>query len=249
MATNGIHQQILPTSNNRRTNRAKVGVTDYVSPSRLKLWLRCPLAYQRRYIDGIVTPTTPNLFLGQTVHRGLEFYHRYRQDGVRLYPEYVGEHIRKTWGHAVDEECITFESADDEHQLQAQAVDLVTTYLAQVPEDEPPPIAVEERFETPLIDPDTGEDLGIPLLGIVDLVSDDRDGAVIVDFKTSARSSSQLDVMHELQLSCYSYLFRQVTGMNETGLEIRSLIKTKTPKISMGRRQPFKAAYGSRHLN
>ncbi len=73
-------------------------------------------------------------------------------------------------------------------------MDLVTTYLAQVPEDDIAPIAVEQRFEAPLIDPQTGEDLGISLVGIVDLIADDGQGVVIVDFKTSARSSSQLGV-------------------------------------------------------
>ncbi|MGE3780785.1 MAG: PD-(D/E)XK nuclease family protein, partial [Pirellulaceae bacterium] len=41
------------------------GVWDYISASRLNLWLRCPLAFRLRYIDGIVTPPTASLFLGQ----------------------------------------------------------------------------------------------------------------------------------------------------------------------------------------
>jgi hypothetical protein len=202
------------------------------------LWLRCPAAYKRRHIDGIVAPTTPSLFLGKVVHGGLEFYYRYRQDAVRLFPEYVGEHIAKTWEAAVEEECIAFQSADQERQLLAQAVQLVTTYLSQLPEDEPPPMAVEERFEAPLIDPRTGEDLGTSLVGILDLVLHDCNGPVIVDFKTAARSSSQVDVMHELQLSCYCYLLRHVAGVSEAGLEIRSLIKTKAPKVQVERYGP-----------
>ncbi len=104
--------------------------------------------------------------------------------------------------------------------------------------NEPNPIAVEKRFEAPLIDPGTGEDLGISLVGIIDLVLEDRDGPLVADFKTAARSSSKLDIMHEVQLSCYSYLFRQVTGRTESALEIRSLIKTKTPKVETERYGP-----------
>ncbi len=37
--------------------------------------------------------------------------------------------------------------------------------------------------------------------------------------------------MHEIQLTAYAYLFRKTAGRKEAGLEIRSLIKTKTPKI------------------
>ena len=32
------------------------GIWDYVSPSRLSLWLKCPTAFKLRYIDGIRTP-------------------------------------------------------------------------------------------------------------------------------------------------------------------------------------------------
>jgi CRISPR/Cas system-associated exonuclease Cas4 (RecB family) len=101
--------------------------------------------------------------------------------------------------------------------------------------DESPPVAVEERLEAPLSDPQTGEDLGIPLVGVLDLITE---GGWIVDFKTAARSSQSLDMLHELQLSCYSYLYRQVTGQTESGLEIRSLIKTKSPKVEVQRIEP-----------
>jgi len=56
-------------------------VWDYVSPSRLGLWLRCPLAYKFRYVDGIKSPTTPSLFLGKRCHSALEIWYRHRQLG------------------------------------------------------------------------------------------------------------------------------------------------------------------------
>ena len=86
-------------------------------------------------------------------------------------------------------------------------------------------------MEAPLVDPFTGEDLGIPLLGIVDLVLDEQPGPLISDFKTAARGGTPAEITHEIQLSSYAYLFRQLDGRKEAGLEIRSLIKTKTPKI------------------
>ena len=92
-------------------------------------------------------------------------------------------------------------------------------------------MAVETAVEAPLVDPDTGEDFGIPLVGIMDLVLDDRAGPVIADFKTSARSAEPLEITHEIQLSSYAYLFRRCANRQESGLEIRSLVKTKAPKI------------------
>jgi hypothetical protein len=41
--------------------------------------------------------------------------------------------------------------------------------------------------------------------------------------------------MHEVQLTAYAYLFRQRAHDFEAGLEIRSLIKTKVPKIEYHR--------------
>ena len=67
METNGTHAITRKT--------ISTGLTPYVSASRLNLWLRCPLAYRLRYIDKIPTPSTPNMFLGKMVHRGLELYY------------------------------------------------------------------------------------------------------------------------------------------------------------------------------
>ncbi len=92
------------------------------------------------------------------------------------------------------------------------------------------PLAVEATVETQLIDPMAGEDLGLPLLGVMDLIVEGGNGPVIADFKT-ARSAEPLETVHEIQLTAYAYLFRKTAGCKEAGLEIRSLIKTKTPKI------------------
>jgi hypothetical protein len=46
----------------------RAGVWEYVSASRLGLWLKCPLAFKLRYVDGLVTPPSPALFVGRMVH-------------------------------------------------------------------------------------------------------------------------------------------------------------------------------------
>ncbi len=114
--------------------------------------------------------------------------------------------------------------------MRQQVAGLVRVYLDAVPNDEKP-LAVEVAAEAPLIDPVTGEDLGIPLLGVLDLVLERDAGPVITDFKTAARSSEPMEISHEIQLSTYAWLHRQITGQHEGGLEIRSLIKTKAPKV------------------
>jgi putative RecB family exonuclease len=220
-------------------------VWDYVSASRLNLWLKCPLAFKLRYLDGIRSPTTPNLFLGKQVHDALEFFYRHRQFGITLESDAVLKRITDSWDEAVVTEDMSFASAEEEGKLKVKAVDLVWAYLNSVPADEAKPVLVETSLECPLVDPATGEDLGISLLGIIDLVLGTDEGEVICDFKTAARSSQPLEIMHEIQLSCYSYMYRRMTGHSEAALEIRSLIKTKSPKIEIHTYQPRRDSHFS----
>ena len=207
------------------------GVREYISASRLNTWMSCPLKFRLRYYDGIKTPTSPAMFVGKRVHRALEIYGRHRMLGITLQPGDVAGRMIDGWDAAVEEDEMIFAKEEDEMAMKKQSVDLVTAYLAHVPDDEPAPKAVEVTMKVPLVDPFTGEDLGIPLLGVVDLILPDEGGQAIIDFKTSGRSAPPHEIMHEVQLSCYAYLYRQVTGQNESGLEIRSLVKTKKPKI------------------
>ena len=96
-------------------------------------------------------------------------------------------------------------------------------------------MAVEAAVEAPLVDPASGENLGIPMVGVMDLVLDETDGPVIADFKTTSRGGEPLEITNEIQLSSYSYLFRHTSQRQESALEIRNLMKTKTPKIETHR--------------
>ncbi len=223
-----------PLSRNQLVQRAG-GVWDYISPSRLSTWLACPLKFKRKYLDGIRTPTSPAAFLGKVVHGGLEHYYRHRQLGITLAHEDVVGRLVEYWPDAAADDGMFFVSVAAEQALQTQAAALIKTYLLQVPTIEPRPLAVEVALEAPLLDPVSGEDLGIPLVGIVDLVLPTDEGPLIADFKTTSRSSDPLEITHEIQLSCYAYLLRHNSAAHEAGLEIRSLVKTKIPKVELHR--------------
>ena len=222
-------------TNQERSQQRRGGLWAYVSPSRLNLWLRCPLAFRLKYVDGIRSPTSPAMFLGKMCHAALEAFYRRRQQGTTpKFGEVIG-HLGEVWAAAATDESMEFESSAKERALRGQAAELIAAYLAQIPADEPQPLAIEQSLEVPLVDPTGGEDLGIPLFGIIDLVVGDHDGPTIVDFKTAARSTAPLEVSHEIQLTAYAWLFRHVSGRPESGLEIRSLIKTKVPQIKVHR--------------
>lgn len=177
------------------------GVWEYISPSRLACWIKCPLAFKARYIEGIKTPTTPSLFVGKVVHSSLEMWYRHRQLGLGVEPGDIAKQLVESWGQAVEEESMKFDTPAEEQAIQKQAAGLVMAYLVHVPADEPRPLAVETAIEAPLVDPTTGKDLGIPLVGVMDLVLDEAAGPLIVDFKTAARSAEPLEITHEIQLT------------------------------------------------
>ncbi|MCE9553846.1 MAG: PD-(D/E)XK nuclease family protein [Planctomycetes bacterium] len=209
------------------------GVWDYISPSRLGLFLKCPLAFRLRYVNGIRSPTSPPQFVGKVVHAGLEAHYRHRMLGLALDRDCLTNRVVRCWEQAVSDENMAFASVSQETALKSQAIGLIRAYLLQLPADEPRPLAVEATMEVPLIDPSTGENLGIPLLGVVDLILGAPDGPTICDFKTSSKAAPPHEITHELQLTSYAWLFRQTTGMAESSLEIRSLIKTKKPKVKI----------------
>jgi len=170
----------------------------------LNLWLRCPLAFKAKYIDGIVPPPTPSLFVGKRVHDALEVFYRHRHLGIVDFGvEGAVKRVRDSWDQAAETEAMRFDSIQESEILRQQVIGLVTVYLEQMAGAGEIPLAVETSMEAPLVDFDTGADLGIPLTGIVDLVVDDRDGPLICDFKTAAKSAAPFEVTHEIQLSCY----------------------------------------------
>jgi putative RecB family exonuclease len=213
----------------------RAGAFEYISASRLNCWLRCPLAFKLPYIDGIRSPPSPALFVGKRVHAALERFYRNRQFDVTMAPDRLQQWLAESWGDAAAAEGVAFETSADEDAHRGQAVALIKAYLEKIPQTEPKPLAVESSIDAPLIDLFTGENLGIPLIGVVDLVLPEAVGPVIVDFKTAAKSGPPLEISHEIQLSCYAYLFRPLSPVDEAGLEIRSLVKTKTPQIQFHR--------------
>lgn len=207
----------------------KNGLWSYISASRLNLWGRCPLAFRFRYIDGIKTPTNANLFLGQVVHAALESYYRHCQIGLTPVDEDVETFVDAAWQQLAEEEPMTWESPDEAAKCRHQAVDLVKAYAEEYRAQPEKIIAMEASLEAPFVHPTTGEDLGVPLFGVVDLVLENANSVLLVDFKTSA-TAMLIEQSCSVQLTLYSLLM-QGNGYDHVETEIRQLVKTKTPKI------------------
>jgi len=128
-----------------------------------------------------------------------------------------------------EEEPMTWESSDDAVKFRHQTVDLVRAYAKEYRPQPEKIIAMEASLEAPFVHPTTGEDLGVPLFGVVDLVLDTTSSVLLVDFKTSA-TATLIEQSCSVQLTLYSLLM-QGNGYDQVETEIRQLVKTKTPKI------------------
>ena len=207
-------------------------IGDYVSPSRLSLWLKCPLAFRKRYLEGLQSAPTPSLFVGKIVHSVLAHIYRLRIAGHTCTPDDMPRFVADAWKYTMEVEPCFFDEDEQEEKARYQVLGLVTTYLNSIPVQEERPVAIEKRYEVPLIDPMTDEHFGITLVGIADLILEEEGGYVITDFKTAA-TSALCDMQHELQLTAYAYLVRNIIEQDELRCEVRQLVKTKSPKVNV----------------
>jgi CRISPR/Cas system-associated exonuclease Cas4 (RecB family) len=195
-----------------------------VSASRLGVWQTCRLKFYFRYVLQLSKPPTPALHVGKVVHAVLQAWNkaRWRKEVFSL--ERFKTLFDQDWKE--EHKGATIDWEGEEQKQQTTAWSILEMYFAETPiKADERPEAVEVRAEADL----TAH--GLPtLIGVLDLV---RAGGRIVDFKTAAKTPSpgQAAHLHETQLSCYSLLYRDATGQEESGLELHHLVKLKTPKL------------------
>ena len=203
-----------------------------VSASRLNLFHSCRLKFFYRYVEKIQKPASAALHVGKSVHAGLQQWSKRRWMGKLCGAVEIKADFEHHWALSQAEEPVVFEEGEEVIQRD-KAWGLVEMYLREtpVPPDEKPE-AVEVSVEADLCS------LGFPTLrGFIDLV---RPGGLIVDFKTTAQTPNEEQVLHknETQLTAYGLLYREATGEKESGFELHHLVKTKVPKLVVTRHDP-----------
>ena len=214
-----IHPQPAPSVGNPSPIEA---LKQAVSASRLNCWLACRLKFFFRYVQQIPKPPTPALHVGTVVHAVLQAWNMARWKKQPLQAEQFRGLFDQNWA----EQAVQIDWEGEESAHKDTAWSLLETYFKDTPI---PSSEVPEAVEVPL-EADLSKH-GLPtLIGVVDLV---RAGGLIVDFKTAGKTPTPdyAARLHEVQLSCYSVLYRESTGKAESGRELHHLVKTKTPKL------------------
>ena len=197
----------------------------YLSASRLKSYLTCPLRFYYEKVLAIPKPANAAAHLGKAVHASLASYHTRLWRGEDASVEVVAGRFGIEFSKLEDVQPVKWEEAGDRFDAMAAGERLVRAYIAdETGRERIRPIGVEVKLEAEI------PGVPIPLVGVADLV---REGNRLTDFKTTGVTPNPgLEAwQHELQVTAYDLLIEENTGTAVSEAELVFLVKTKTPKI------------------
>lgn len=188
-----------------------------LSPSRINCYLKCPRSYYYQYIERVQMPASPAMAVGSAVHEAIQKVHAAKwslankDEAAAALDELWQEQLQRTADP---------ENPDAAKDIAAARDVWLPWYLQWI---EPHvDIAVEEEFTLPI----PGTDLA--MRGFIDRVYRADGETIISDVKTGKRAPSAGDLATDLQLSMYSWAYREmVPGNCENALEIVQ-IRSKT---------------------
>ncbi len=199
---------------------------EYLSSSRINLYLNCSLKYKFNYIDKLPKPFKSSaLIFGSAIHSAISWLHKEEMNGNGVTLEKLYKIFDADWYVQKYDDEIRFKDGEMEMNLLSQGRQILDLYfnspIKEVKGSEVP-------FTVPLKDPANGKHLGLNLEGFFDLI---EEGDTIVEFKTSAQTMYQGDVDNHLQLSAYSYAYERLYGRPPKLLKIINFTKHKKPKM------------------
>ena len=207
-------------------------MNNHISVSQVSKYLMCPLAYRFQYIDRIETGVKASgLAFGTAFHCAADLLHRDMMNGgVRkpgVYHEALAESLKIECGNF----DVQMKNNETQDSLIAEGGRLVDAYREYRTSHAAKLLATEQRVERELVNPVTGELLGLPFVAFVDLIEQNGRGVIVVDLKTAGRAYSQSDADLSLQLTCYGLLVLLESGTPPTGMRIDAVIRNKTPRV------------------
>lgn len=196
-------------------------MVEHLSVSQIGTFLACPRKHAFRYVDRLPAERRSSAAaLGTAVHAACAWWQEARMGGAEPDAAEVRRIFDAAWAAELAGEGIE-DAPEDLEALGGTGGQLVQLYIRTglpVPDD------VEVRFDVPLTDPRSGDELPVPLIGYQDFIV----GDVVGEVKTTARKASPSQ--WALQLAGYSYAHRVVHGVRPT-MRVVQLVKTKEPKV------------------
>lgn len=195
---------------------------EMLSISRIKMFLRCPLQYCFKYVEGINIPPDGNLLLGKSIHKALEVNYRQKiQTRVDLPVEQLFEIHATAFDEMTKAEEVAFDEDEDPGKLKDCGIGCLKAYCAELAPSIQP-VSVEEHFVLEF------DNVPYSFQGYLDIV--DEKG-FIRDHKCVKRSYAANAAEEDIQLTGYNLAHNCLKGKAPAGLIFDCLVKNKVPKI------------------
>jgi len=195
-------------------------MTDHISVTQLKMYLRCPLQYKFHYIDGLKIPPPSTITLGKTIHQTLEENFSQKIKTQKDLPlEYLKDYFSDIWD--IESKETQFEEDEKPGKVKDEGINLVSIYH-KTHSPQIIPISVEEEFELEFANSP------LKLKGYIDLIDKNH---TIIDHKVKSRSMNKQDAEQDLQLTAYYLAYKIKNQKPPQSLRFDVIVRTKTSKI------------------
>jgi len=193
-------------------NNGSANGLSYLSHSRVAKYLHCPEQYRLYYVENL-RPRVQNasLVFGQVLHQALSILFRAGEDPVAFFTH--------TWQEVEGVE-LAYGERESWAKLESQGRIFLTRFL----ETELPKLRVVQASEKSFRL--TVTSLGVPFIGIIDLVASLNGRSTVIDFKTAAASYPSYEVILSDQLTAY-----QLAEPEAEQSALCVFVKTREPKI------------------
>ena len=180
-----------------------------LSPTRIKTYQRCPLAYRYRYIDMVAAPPSPASLLGHCLHAAIEANFRAKRRTRRDSSEAeLGQVFDREWDAGLPPAGELVRGTPEEFaEVREEGYQLIRFYIDNVASAIRPHL-VEHRFRFRI------DGLPAEVVGQVDLIESD---GTVVDHKSSVHPYSEDYLDNDVQLLCYSIGY----GVFREGVRLR----------------------------
>jgi putative RecB family exonuclease len=165
--------------------------------------LPCPLATFYKYEGGLRTPMTYHLALGNAVHLSLE---KVWDNKEEIAPLQVGLKLFLDEFNRIMEEDEVFVTYPQLKKSQALGAEMIERYYNHHDQGLiPNPKEVEQSFRLPIE--------GLDIVGKIDVVEEDAEGLVVVDYKTGSSKPDEWFLRRSLQFTAYAWACRELYGV------------------------------------
>jgi len=211
---------------------------DHLSQSAITQAMRCGMAFYMQRIAK-VKPAFRNaaLVVGTVFHGCVASALNGLRDGADVTKEGMLKILDELWAVelAVEDPPIRWGARESEKPQRALLGAMISTWYETgllVLRDAREIIAVESKMRFPLVNT-AGECLLTPMVGVVDVIYRNPDGAVVVaDLKTSRNGLSEVYLATGLQPSAYLHLARHL-GFPDARFEYHVVTKKREPSFSV----------------